>query len=697
MIDWSSLWESIKLFFAENWLANVIAFLTFGITTVGILLTHYHNKKSIPEKALDARTEVKNMSLNVETQIKTEPLFFDEPTQKSDLFCKKIMVNNKEKRIFIHRLKNTSYILTGDAGCGKSALLKYDFLTTFSKHHRKNNSAIIFLYSYDLIKIVEDKPTQKEFLKKIQNAKLKTIFLYLDGVDEIGDVRCAAFYDFINYISKLASNIIFKISCRTEFAHNYLEREKSFSRIQKIFKIGAWTPSMLYSYAKKLIKHLDKNKYQSICNLSAKAFLKEEKNWEKHVNSPLLMKIYIYIKIHGGEFLTGEIKNKYSFYDHFINVLLKTYYTRTGSPILDDEMISSKEIQSKTIFSVFSHGGKDLEDLPELDVLSPILKNTSSNKKTFVHETFFEYYVASYYYSKLINPSFDSTVISVFYQNYSNDFADFISDAIITENTDQQNIFDKLLNIYYSTLNEKTKQIFIQRFPSFNPSGFCQLSTLTEQQFFSLKYEIIFRMGRLNSLNNENLNTNIIDFLEFVYEKDDNIKYSKRIKYYLVVLKRCCAISASFLGGEKIEIDYVKHMLSFYDYNEHYDLANRSHTLLFYGDVKNKNIFNFRDDNIVTPYENAFKKRIDRLSLPLPSHIDNMDKQTKKKYFFRLFDLATIYTFMKHRGKALTVKEHKIISQCKVVFDGASSERSEIMKKIKEEILALNNDLQKNR
>ena len=431
--------------------------------------------------------------------------------------------------------------------------------------------------------------------------------------------------------------------------------------------------------------------------MNAKTFLKEEKDWEKHINSPLLMKIYIYIKIYGGEFLTDEIKNKYSFYDQFINVLLKTYYTRNGSPILYDEMINSKEIQSKIIFSVFSHGGKDLEDLPELKMLSPILKSTSSNKKTFVHETFFEYYIASFYYSKLMNPSFDNTVLSIFYQNYSNDFADFISDAITTENTDQQYIFLKLLNIYYCTLNEKTKQIFIQRFPSFNPSGFCQLSTLTEQQFFSLKYEIIFRMGRLNTIHSAVLNTNIIDFLEFVYEKDDNIKYSKRNKYYLVVLKRCCAISASFLGGESIEIDYVKHMLRFYDYNEHYDLANRSHTLLFYGDVKNKNIFSFRDETISAPYENAFKKRIDRLSFPLPDCINNMDKQTKKKYFFRLFDLATIYTFMKHRGKALTVKEHKIISQCKVVFDGASSERSEIMKKIKEEILALNNDLQKNR
>ena len=609
MIDWSSLWESIKLFFAENWLSNVIALLMLIVTATGILIPHFRNKKSISDKVTDSRTAVKNISSNAQTQIKTEPLFFDEPIQKSDLFCKKIVINNKEKRISIKKLKNKAYILTGEAGCGKSALLKYDFLKNFSKHYRKSESAMIFLYSYDLIKIIEDKSAKKDFLGKIENAKLKTIILYLDGVDEIGEVRCSAFYDFIHCISRSAPNIIFKISCRTEFAHNYLEREKLFSRIQKTFKIGAWTPSMLYSYAKKLIKYLDKNKYQSMCTLNTRTFLKEEKNWEKHVNSPLLMKIYIYIKIHGGDVLTDEIKNKYSFYDQFINFLLKTYYTRNGRPILDDEMISLKEIQSKTIFSVFSHGGKDLEDFPELDILSPILKNTSSNKKTFVHETFFEYYVASYYYLKLINPSFDNTVISVFYQNYSNDFADFISDAIITENTDQQNIFDKLLNIYYSTLNEKTKQIFMQKFPSFNPSGFCQLSTLTEQQFFSLKYEIIFRMGRLNSLNNEILNTNIIDFLEFVYEKDYNIKYSKRIKYYLVVLKRCCAISASFLGGEKIEIDYVKHMLSFYDYNEHYDLANRSHTLLFYGDVKNKNIFNFRDDNIVTPYENAFKKR----------------------------------------------------------------------------------------
>ena len=321
MIDWSSLWESIKLFFAENWLTNVIALFMFVITTAGILIPYFRNKKLIPEKVSNSRTAIKNISSNTQTQIKTEPLFFDEPIQKSDLFCKKIIINNKEKRISIGKLKNKAYILTGDAGCGKSALLKYDFLKNSSKHYRKSKSAVLFLYSYDLIKIIEDKSTKKDFLEKIENANLKTLFLYLDGVDEIGEVRCSAFYDFINRISKLAPNIIFKISCRTEFAHNYLEREKLFSRIQKTIKIGAWTSSMLYSYAKKVIKHLDKNKYKSMCILNAKTFLKEEKDWEKHINSPLLMKIYIYIKIYGGEFLTDEIKNKYSFYDQFINVL----------------------------------------------------------------------------------------------------------------------------------------------------------------------------------------------------------------------------------------------------------------------------------------------------------------------------------------------------------------------------------------
>ena len=66
-----------------------------------------------------------------------------------------------------------------------------------------------------------------------------------------------------------------------------------------------------------------------------------------------------------------------------------------------------------------------------------------------------------------------------------------------------------------------------------------------------------------------------IRFLEFVYEYDTNTGAKYDQPYFEAVLKRCCAISASFLGGERVELDYIRHMLDFgtYPYDENYDFA----------------------------------------------------------------------------------------------------------------------------
>ena len=140
-------------------------------------------------------------------------------------------------------------------------------------------------------------------------------------------------------------------------------------------------------------------------------------------------------------------------------------------------------------------------------------------------------------------------------------------------------------------------------------------------------------MGRIDLCSDE-----IIDFLYFVYNYDENVNIKENTAYYATVLKRCCAISCSFLGSEQIELDYIMKMLPFNKFGENanyipdYDLANRSHTLLFYGDITKTNIFDFKDDATNNPYSLAFSKRIERLRFELPENLNFMDKKQKKKF-----------------------------------------------------------------
>ncbi len=144
-----------------------------------------------------------------------------------------------------------------------------------------------------------------------------------------------------------------------------------------------------------------------------------------------------------------------------------------------------------------------------------------------------------------------------------------------------------------------------------------------------------------------------------------------------LVLKRCCAISSSFLGGYTIEMDYVSRMLDWNSlYDKNYDLANRSHTLYFYGDIINEDdIFGYIDNTADCSCDKAIHKRINRLSeINGISDIGNMKPKELRKYYFRLFDIATIYTFIKSRIRNpellnLSETDKKIIRGFKTNFE----------------------------
>ena len=107
-------------------------------------------------------------------------------------------------------------------------------------------------------------------------------------------------------------------------------------------------------------------------------------------------------------------------------------------------------------------------------------------------------------------------------------------------------------------------------------------------------------------------------------------------------------------------------------------------------DVFDSNIYTFRDGNAENSWKYARMKRINRLGFPLPDHLSDMSKMERKKYYFRVFDMATIYTFLRSRpGYVLRKEEKEILTNTKIDFIGMSQERRKILKAMKEEIQKL--------
>lgn len=275
------------------------------------------------------------------------------------------------------------------------------------------------------------------------------------------------------------------------------------------------------------------------------------------------------------------------------------------------------------------------------------------------------------------------------------DYADFISDALkfsFKTNKSRVNILNKFVSIYTLTLpkNKNLKELNSYKIDIHKQGELLDATELSENELLLLKFEITFRVGRLKIANSKK-------FLNWVFYNDNllnDYKNKKFDSFHDTTLKRQCAISASLLCDKDIELEYVKKMLLYNkkEYDENYDLVNRSHTLIYYGDVFDENILSFKDSG--GNWIKAKKKRIERLS-----HVASEYSEGDKSACFRLFDLATIYTFLQNRGvENLNMEDISIIENCNVNnIKNMPQDRTKLMIDIKSHIIELiNNEQNKN-
>ena len=220
------------------------------------------------------------------------------------------------------------------------------------------------------------------------------------------------------------------------------------------------------------------------------------------------MKMYLYILIYGNPNNNIPFNNKYAFYSQFTYEVISTYYQNMQNCIIDKRQAESNMNEiSAIVFKAFVLGRKNIRFFK---CIKPLLKNKEQQELTFVHETFFEYFVSRYYLIQLNKSYVDRKVLSVFCCNYTNDFADFISAALKTKSDEERIKYaNKLCRIYFCTLDNSTQELYyekdiqkISQISQYVGSVF-NTSNISNEEFFSLKYEIVFRLGRLNIYNEE--------------------------------------------------------------------------------------------------------------------------------------------------------------------------------------------------
>lgn len=690
-MDWLKVWEEIA---SWNWtvIAGIATVLALFVAVLGIRDKQRETKR---EKH-SARRILLNFARNTRDALNVPMLPYSiirdhnetVPVIK-DFYYKKMHIvsaeNGKEYDIF---KRKDSFILFGESGCGKSSVMYRLFISALRTKKVFPSSGIVFFeQSYRPVPINNPKERQ-ELLSLIKAARFRHLYVYIDGADE--QVDCSQLEElriFINELLPYTKKLILRMSTRSYM----LDAIRSEFKTLSCYKIERWNKSELVEYVKMLLRQIKQKTKQN--NKYIEGVFSNGIDYEAVAYSPLLCKLLLYNLLTDKSYKVGN--NIFEIYRAFIYNLQR--YSRFEESIHTESDITGF---ASEVYNQYYHG-KLVCTLENDNLFSSILKRTGDGKYTFIHQSFFEFFVALYFERCIKNASVEAA--RVFTIDYSNSFADFISCSL--HNCEVDSVVQTILEIYFYTLEGSARKKYKKLFSiAHHPEIESYVNKLSKEQFITLKYMLANRAGRLDPTNE-----NARRFILFIYQNDNCVKLNSitlsddEMNYYRAVLKRCCAISASFLAVSDVEIDFVRKMTGVIEETEYcpyYDLANRSHTLLYYGDyiVTTTSELDFRDHPSFNCHK-AFKKRLDHLKQinNIPSLFD-MNNKELRWHGFRLFDIATIYCFSKNRKDSgadvwrltgLTRDDVKLLKTFKASFEGEKPERASLIEILRKKTIEL--------
>lgn len=588
----------------------------------------------------------------------------------------KDVLDSKIKRLPFYKIGafndiyKESYIIIGNGGAGKSTLLASDFI-----HSRALACRKIYFNSDEIENFNETQMSKYKMLNKM--------IVYLDGLDEIENVKkCKdALVKITSYFNEHCKKVIYKIACRTNFYYQHIESDRNtlFSNDIKVYSFENNSAYSKLNYTNEESEKYFKYNVDVLRQHISVAYRTRIDNIPKPqkeiLKSPVLCIIYIYNYLLFN--INIDYNDKFTYYNKFINEYYQRKLTQSTGKNVNDT--------AKFVFGYYIHGERiPAEQIEDYNIFKNFVYK-GTNNVTFIHHTFFEYFIAKHIVNTLSNINSDlETILECFSKESDNDLSDIIRDGINNlPLATKQVICSNLFSCYKKTLpptlqtvlgKDKTIAPIISSSPNKINGDY---KTIIARESFSpliIKKELILRFSRITELPDNYLRAQI-RFLKFIYyndqnEADDKIKGD--LEYFSAILKRWCAIGASWLcnegGGDEIEMDYVSKMIDHPGDDNTFDFANRSNTILYYGDILNQNVYEFRD-SLGVDWSNAGKKRCERLmeqsnlkilctGMPIVNEFSAIDefneakikyKKDIKNYRFRLFDMATVYTFLLSR------------------------------------------------
>ena len=534
---------------------------------------------------------------------------------------------------------NKNIVITGDAGIGKSTLLKYiylyqenlvkgikqapvfyylkatDYLSVSNKNQKENetNDEIIKNYFEHVKSILDDSGN-------ISNNENSVILI--DGIDE------AYTDDYTELTQKIynETNVHVWLGWRREH-YNKNKTVDLKKKINEEILVNDWELKDAEEYVKKYSELIGNNKIYERFMLAV-----ENENIAEFAKNPFQLTLLLFL-MKNYRIKIGQTISYYSLYDRFINSWITKEIAKEEKEAGKKEK-KEKEDDYKRIIKSLIEVSQKIYYKTETEgylisssraVIRDLFHFTYGDyANEFCHRSLAAYFVAKNMIDLLIENNTESVLIDELKKPLNNDVTKFIRSALNDENvySDKKivNIQEKLQSLYYKVSSD-------------------EISNYKEDMegYFRAKNEIVYLITRLR-----NVKENASKFIRNIYLKENDTR-----------MKVTIAFGAAILGLQDIAKKYAE---EYYLVDSELEKVTRSFSLVYYRDVSETNLYSYVDKGY-EPWENSRKIRLKNL----------LSDEIKDKNF-RILDIPLLYCFYKSREWKEVNKEDydKFISKIKV-------------------------------
>lgn len=534
-----------------------------------------------------------------------KPSLYDEKMKKAILFDDLILDYTRRNIVFV-----------GEAGFGKSTLLRYFFL------YKNKNYEFLYLRAQVLeMEIYSLTPYERKALSYLTGKKKtsKHRVIILDGMDELSPETLEKLDSIAAYHNTNNPPINIWFGWRSEYNTAY-ETETLRYFIEHIISLQKWEFKLADRYVKLYSDELSRPELYS----TFEELMSSNPTFKGFTESPFQLVMLVYLLENDGlkivkDYLNNSEPSLYSLYELFVECWLKKEKSRGTSTLSKNDIIDKLQDIAYSIYPGKTYT-VDTEDtaVRGLLVFSAIINNETDS---FYHRSFCAFFCAQRIYNALKDGT--EAAIYALKQSYKNDVTDFVRSAFASASSQEiVGIFDNLKKIYVQSLDMDNEILDV-----------CSrnaLKKLTSEEMKYLKNELLYFVTRL-PIDHEIVSP----FVELVYrnETDPHMKLD-------------LAYGAVLTGPEWIALEYARALRE----DEKTSLINRSWTTAYFGDAQGSPYTHIDNENL--PWTKARTARLKHLA-----------SSNKKAMRFRILEIPILYCFYSSRNwKDVNEEDYEIIN-----------------------------------